>query len=258
MFSNQYPTFQRGRVLKSTMLENLRDYPRNFTELYFQDYSDGIMTGAMISVDESFLTISKGIVKYNGRLYMLEKDVQLPYIAMGKETLVKIKFHNEQLQPDFIACETTVFLDESQSIQRDELELGRFKLKEGAMLRTKHTDFYDFATEYNTVNYIHCEFAGMETSTLHPLLLRAFAKELLMQEPTNTYDILFAMQCLNEERVQRDVILYYVGNRLGIGYRSLTNGQLHSYLSRILQEVKGGNRAQRGSGYGRAQRVIVD
>ncbi|HHW35859.1 MAG TPA: DNA and RNA helicase, partial [Bacillales bacterium] len=170
MFSDQYPTFQRGRVLKSTMLENLRDYPRNFTELYFQDYSDGIMTGAMISVDESFLTISKGIVKYNGRLYMLEKDVQLPYVATGKETLVKIKFHNEQPQPDFIAYETTVFLEESRSIQRDELELGRFKMKEGAMLRTKHTDFYDFATEYNTVNYIHCEFAGMETSTLHPLL----------------------------------------------------------------------------------------
>lgn len=54
------------------------------------------------------------------------------------------------------------------------------------------------------------------------------------------------------------MILHYVGTRLGIEYRSLTNEQFHSYLGRILQEVKGGNRQQRELAYRRAQWVIVD
>ena len=256
LFSNIYPTFEKGRVLKSTMLENLRDYPRDFTELYYQDYSDGIVVGTTISVQESFLVISKGMVKFNGRIYALETDFELPYSATGKETIIKVKFHDEQIHPDFIAFQSTIFLDDNRSLQNGELELGRFKLKEGARLRCQFEDFYDFATEFNTINYIHCQYAGIQTSTIHPLILRSYAKEILKHQLTNCYDISFAMQCLNNGRMEREVILFYIGNRLGVGYKDWTNEQIHQQLGYILQEVKGGKQPPRG--LVRSQRMIVD
>lgn len=238
------------------MLENLRDYPREFTDLYYQDYSDGILAGSTILVQESFLIISKGMVKYNGRIYALETDYQLPYSATGKETIIKVKFHQEQTHPDFKAYQSTIFIDNDCTIKRNELELGRFKLKEGARLRYQYEDFYDLATEFNTINYIHCQYAGIQVSTIHPLILRSYAKELLKHQPTNCYDISFAMQCLNNGRMEREVILFYIGNRLGVGYKEWTNEQIHHHLGSILQEVKGGKQPPRG--LARSQRMIVD
>lgn len=238
------------------MLENLRDYPRDFTELYYQDYSDGIVVGTTISVQESFLVISKGMVKFNGRIYALETDFELPYSATGKETIIKVKFHDEQIHPDFIAFQSTIFLDDNRSIQNGELELGRFKLKKGARLRCQFEDFYDFATEFNTINFIHCQYAGIQASTLHPLIVHSFAKELVRYELVNSYDISFVMQCLNNRRIERAAILFYIGNRLGVGYKDWTNEQIHQQLGYILQEVKGGKQPPRG--LVRSQRMIVD
>ncbi|MBE1555945.1 DNA and RNA helicase [Sporosarcina limicola] len=258
MFYNIYPHFQKGRILKREMLENLRDYPRNVTDSYFQDYSDGIIVGGHILVEETTLVITKGMVKHDGRVYMLDADYLLPYQAIGRETLLKIRFQEERDQHDFTSFTTEIILDDLVQVAENELELGRFKLKLGARLRSTYEDFLDFATEYNTVNYIHCQYAGFQTSTFHPLILQYFAKELLRCEPSNPYDISFALQCLNQERIQREVIYYYLCSKLGIGYQEYTNEKIHTYLSRILREAKGGNRPRSELNIGRPQRVIVD
>lgn len=240
------------------MLENLRDYPRDMTDIFFRDYSDGIIVGAQIVVEEMNLVITKGIVKHKGRVYMLESDFSLPYQATGKETLIKIRFQEESQQRDFTSYMTDVILDEEVQVAENELELGRFKLKLGAELRSIYEDFLDFATEYNTVNYIHCQYAGLQRSTFHPFPLQQFAKELLGNKPTNAYDISFAMQCLNQDRIQREVIYYYLANRLDTGYREYTNEQIHQYLSRILQEGKGWNRSTLEQTSRSPRRMIVD
>lgn len=258
MFYHIVPDFQKGRVLKREMLENLRDYPRNMTEIYFQDYSDGIIAGAQIVVEETNLVITEGIVKHNGRVYMLDADYLLPYHAVGRETLVKIRFHEEQQSSDFIAYSTDVLLDDVLQVAENELELGRFKLKPGARLRSVYEDFQDFATEYNTVNTIYCQYAGFQTTTFHPLILQYFAKELLSSMPSNAYDISFALQCLNQDRIQREVIYYYLANRLGKGYREYTNEQIHHYLSRVLQEGKGWNRSTSEQSSRRPRQMIVE
>ena len=48
MFKNIYPLFERKRLLKKEMLENLRDYPRNIFQILYQSYSDGILSGCNI------------------------------------------------------------------------------------------------------------------------------------------------------------------------------------------------------------------
>ena len=239
------------------MLENLRDYPRDFLDLYFQDYSNGIIAGVNIIVDETTLVITKGIVKYNNQLYMLQTDYELSYQATGKETMLKIRFTEEKNELEFTDFTTGIVLDGAMNLSHNELELGRFKLKPGARLRSAHIDFLDFATEYNTVNYIHCQYSGMHKSTYHPIILQYFAQELLKNRPTNPYDIAFALECLNQDRVQRDVIDFYVSNRLGLDYQEYTNLQIHKYLSRILLDTKNGGRLT-GNSHGRPKRMIVD
>ncbi|GEN36395.1 DNA and RNA helicase [Aneurinibacillus danicus] len=258
MFANLCPTFNKGRILKKEMLENLRDYPRNFIDICFKDYSDGIITGADIVVGEDEFTIGTGIIKHNGTMYMLENEYHLPYHATGAETIIKVRFTEKAVHSDFVSYGTEILLSQDMQVKRDECELGRFKLKEGARLRSEYQDFADLATEYNTINIIHTQYAGIRKSTLHPHILRYFATDILKNNSSNPYDIMFAMQCMNQYIVDRELILHYIANRLEIPYTQYSNEQIHKYLVRIVEEVKRGHHVKPRARYGGPQRVIVD
>lgn len=119
-------------------------------------------------------------------------------------------------------------LDPETTIGEDERELGRFKLKEGAKLRADYPYFLDLTTEYNTWIFAHAEHAGYEQPTLAPAILRYFSYELLKTGTTNAYDLAFAMQGINAERVERNLILHYISSRLGSNHRpgSPADGQM--------------------------------
>ena len=219
------------------MLENLRDYPRNFTDLWLKDYSDGIISGANVLVQENHLTITRGMVKQAGKIYILESQYQLPYHNSGKESLLKIRFMEETSNSDFISSGTEVFIDEDTQVKQDELELGRFKLTEGARLRSEYQGFADLSTEYNTFIIINVEYSGFQKSTISPIILRYFAEEILKSGSADLYDISFAMQCMNQGTVDRELLLYYLANRLKIGYKEYSNLQIHKHLARIVDEV---------------------
>ena len=52
MFKNVYPLFERKRLLKKEMLENIRDFPRDIVDIFFFFFSDGILAGCDIKVKE--------------------------------------------------------------------------------------------------------------------------------------------------------------------------------------------------------------
>lgn len=257
MFGYRYPKFSKGRILKKEMLENLRDYPRNFTDLWLNEYSDGIISGANVLVQENYLTITRGMVKHAGKIYILESEHRLPYRHSDKEVLLKLKFLEETSDNDFITSGTEIFIDEDIQVQEDVLELGRFKLKEGAKLRTEYQGFFDLSTEYNTFNIINVEYAGFRISTLSPVILRYFAEELLKNGSKDFYDIAFAMQCLNQGHVDRELLLHYLANRLQIAYKEYTNVQIHKHLAHIVDETRRGT-SKKADYRPRPQRIIVD
>ncbi|TVX92040.1 DNA and RNA helicase [Paenibacillus agilis] len=258
MFSNSVPQFHKGRILKREMLESIRDYPRILLDIYSQYEADGVLTGAEVTVGESELTIAKGIVKHNGIVYVLDQAYKLPYKATGKETLLKIRFEEPETISDFVSHRSVIVLHEDANLQRNELELGRFKLKAGARLRSEYQSFADLATEYNTFNVIHVPYAAYETSTLHPLIIRYFATELLKSGTNHVYDVSFAMQALKDGNVPRDLLLHYITQRIGGGYRSYTNVQIHKHLTRILDEARSGRRASGDMMRSGMQRIVVD
>ncbi|CAH1228384.1 MULTISPECIES: hypothetical protein [Paenibacillus] len=45
MFTHVYPHFQKGRILKTAMLEQLPDYPRDYLELCYRNYANALLPG---------------------------------------------------------------------------------------------------------------------------------------------------------------------------------------------------------------------
>lgn len=257
MITNVYPHFQKGRILKREMLENLRDFPRDAVDLYFQDYSDGIIAGLHLIVKGMDVTVTKGIVKYDKQLYLLNEDCTLSYEATEIETALLLQFAVAEQQPDFTQHTVTLQLANAHVLPERTLELARFKLKAGAILRTSYTDFADFGTEYNTLNYVYCQYAGRQVSTYHPIMLKTYARELLAKRPTNPYDIAFAFDCLNKERMEREAVDYYISARLELPLQQLSNEQAHHYLTKILSNGQSNKRG--ADGYtGRPVRMLVD
>jgi len=258
LFANLFPNFGTGRILKKEMLECLRDYPRDFFDVYFKDYSNGIIAGADAVVGENIITIERGIVKHNGRIYILEKDYELPYNYTNSEALIKIKFLDENVKGDFIQYSTNIFIDSSAALGSDELELGRFKLREGAILRSDYTDFFDLTTEYNTINIVNVEYSALDKSTLKPFILKYFSRILLECNSENINDILFAMQCLNTGSIEREVLIYYISKRWGIEIKEYTNMEIYKYLCHIVKEVKSGKKRPVEARNEGPMRIIVD
>lgn len=258
MFSDLHPEFNRGRILKREMLENLRDYPRNFVDIWFNNYSNGIISGTGVLVKDNHLTVTKGIIKHAGRIYMLDRDHNIPYSNTGREVLLKVKFLDMASNNDFKCYHTEILIDEDTGIKKNELELGRFKLKEGAKLRSDYRGFADLSTEYNTVNIINVEYSGIGKSTVSPLVLGYFSAEILKSGSANPYDIAFAMQCMSQGTVNRELILHYISNRLKSEYREYTNLQIYKNLLRIAGETGKNVIAKPEFRHGGSQRILVD
>lgn len=257
MFANIIPKFGKGRILKKEMLENLRDYPRSFIDIYFKDYSNGIISGADTRICESTIIVKTGIVKHEGTIYMLENEFEMPYYQTNKEVLIKIRFDGEGGDTDFKSLNSKILIDDNTEIAKNEFELGRFKLREGAILRSEYKDFYDFSTEYNTVNVINVEYAGLKKSTISPMILNYFANIVLKNNPDNMFDIAFALECLNANTLEREAILYYISNRLGMDYKDYPNVQIYKYLTFIVREIESGKK-RKVDMPNKPSRIIVD
>lgn len=253
----QYPFFKKGRILKIEMLENIRDYPRDVLAVYNEYLSDGIICGLMPKVDKEIITFSKGIVKYNGDLYVISAPTSITYGETEVEVIIKLGFYDELRDNDYETQYIDIGIDNDLEIQDNQIELGRFKLKTGAYLRSDYQDLYDFTTEYNTINIVNVQYSGYEKPTLSNMILKYFAKEALATRTQNNMDINFSMLCLNNSRVERDVIYNYVAYKLNEEIIELDNVKLHDKLVKILGNIKRENSGLKKS-RASSQKIILD
>ena len=253
----KYPYFSSGRIFKQEMLQILRDFPRDVLDVYNEDLSDGIVCGLTPKVDKDIITFSKGIVKYNGRLYVMSSPTSLSYKETDAEVAVKLNFYEEIRNKDYLTQYTEIEIDPSVRLKESQLELGRFKLKKGAYLRSAYKDLYDFTTEYNTINIVHALYAGYKEPTISGLILKYFAREALSARTQEHMDITFCMMCLNSPRVERQVICQYIAYKLEEELQDMTNEGIHGKLVKILEKIK-----REGTGLKRkkslGQKIIVD
>lgn len=245
MFQNTYPVFEAKRLLKKEMLENLRDFPRRLFDLQYQTYSDGILAGCDISGNETELTVLPGIVLYKGVPYFLDKPHSVSVRAGGNLLYVKVHFWDKAMGAGGDEFFSQIVVDELEPDTDQELELARFKLQAGARLRSEYVDFYDYDTEFDTVNRIHAPYAAPGNVSIWPRICQGFVKELIKYPVTNLWDSAFCLSCLQlTEAMPYEALRTYLNMRLGWD-RDYTNEQIYSALKRILRENGG---REEGSG----------
>lgn len=259
MFENNYPLFSAGRILKTEMLEELRDYPREFFNIRFSEYSDGIISGCDIEVTDNFIVVKKGIIKYGGLIYILTEDKPIRYENNNKLVCLKVRFLASIRDNDFLKNSTEVYIDEEIDKKENEMELCRFKLREGAKLRVDYTSFQDFATEFDTVNVINVPYGSIEGSSLSPKITRYFGEELIRYDLKDPWDIQFASTCIqSKDPIEKSIITNYLVFKINIARKEYSNEDLYYYLEQALRKAKEGNNGEGTESRGRYKRILID
>lgn len=246
MFINDYPLFIPKKILKIDMLENLRDYPRDMIRIFYQNYSDGIITGCDIKINEMELILKPGIIKFGGVIYMLNEEVKMTYKPTNSLVYFKIRFEKEKKEKNKIINETELVIEEEE-LAENEMELCRFRLQNGARLRDKYINLGDFNTKYDTINRLYVPYAAEGKSTIWIDFLRYFAREIIKKQ-AETLDVTFAMHILGSSGyVNREYIESYINQRLGHYGNEYTNKEIYENLALISDMVKQGERIAKGA-----------
>jgi len=251
MFECKIPLFNPA-PLRKEILESMRDLAVSEQVARYGEYSDGILAGCGLFEQGMKIGVAGGLVKFAGRVYVLRQRDSVTYRATDSWTVLKIQFGNEKLNRDFRIFEGSLALDANTNILPNEIELGRFKLKQGSRLRTEYVDFQDMETEYDTVNPLNIPYAGIGEHTLCPIILTHFAKEAYPYA-IDPIDIAFCTCCLaNSGVMSRESIRMYIWRRLGMAGKMFDNGELHAHLADVLAEMKG---ISRKGGLGRPKGI---
>lgn len=253
-----FPLFEDAHILRTSMLIQLRDYAFTYGRLEYQDYSNGIISGCKLTTTEDTITLNQGLIHYANHIYLITEPLSLEYYPSDEWVLFKIRFLDETQKNGCIYRAVEIELTDDMEIATNEFELCRFKLQQGARLRSDYVDFYDRNTEYDTLNTIHSPFSAPNKSSISPEITCAFAKESLNYE-TDQLDKSFFMQALNgKTALNRDSIEFYLAIKFQMEYTKLTNEEIFKSLCELLDEFK--NRGERDIKRDVAKRhqIIVD
>lgn len=243
MFKNIYPLFESKRILKKEMLENLRDYPRALFQIRYQDYSDGILWGCNLETKEKVIRIEPGVLLWRNMPYLLEEPYRIPHESSGRTAYLKVRFSDRSSGNGQYEYRSQISISEEEPEEGYEIELARFKLQPGARLRDAYTDFYDYCTEYDTLNRIHVPYASPERHSIWPRMLQCFASSMMEYPMQDARDQAFCLNCLQlTEAMPYRAVKSYLDVRMG-QKRDYSNAEIYDGLKSILQQVS-------GTGYG--------
>ena len=239
MIEQKIPIFTDMRFLKNEMLRCLRDFPRDITDILLAPYSDGVVTGLDLTVTNEVIRITPGIVKTGGRLLLLKEGIEIPYQPRGQRQALKLIFEEPYDGLDFKGQQGVISLEDEIECQPGEMELARFQLEEGAYLRSDYQDLLDFSTGYNTLNLVHQPYSGLKEATIHPAILRYFARALISYRTESSSDIALCYQILNQsDSMSKETLNAYFQMRLGDEVVATDNVEIHTKLVKILEKAK--------------------
>lgn len=240
-----YPTFGCGRILKKELLWALRDYSYSALQLKYRNYPDGIISGCGIRVEDNILYVSPGMVKCGGFIFLLTGEEGVEYAPTEKDTCLKFRLVEREELADYTRYITELALDEQLLRKQNEIEICRFKLKEGARLRTDYKDFYDMQTEYDTVNPADATWSAAGHNTLSKEVTDFFARKVLECENAQERDISFAWLLLQSgEAVNYEILMDYIAGKTG-REKGMTVDPAEAFrlLEKILDGIRRGTDA---------------
>ena len=237
MFYYEVPQFEKKRLLRTEMLEQIRDLPRDYLEILYAGYSDGILYGCTPRWTERKLVIGPGILRYHEHLYFMKEPFQMRCENQDKIRYLKVQFQTPVKENGSLIGKTRIYLDSIVPDPVDEIELCRFRLQEGARLRYIYENFADCITEFDTIHLVNVPWASPEKPSLHPIILKQFAVEIVKKRDKDALDSSFAINILaNKGIMTEDAVRMYIdtciGNEAGKGNEGLYYGLMEILKTR--------------------------
>lgn len=252
------PLFSKGNLLSQEMLESMRDYEIQFAQNIYAGYSDGIITGLKVSVEQGIVYIEQGIIKYQDRLFFISEKTQVYIRPINDWQVLKLVFADVERTRTFEKQEMTIEVSGNLQKERNKIEICRVRLQDGARLRSEYRNLEDMRTEYDTINVLDAQWAAYEKSSINPQILMEFAKEARKGNLENSQDVTFLQQILNSngQALDRDLIQFYLDSRLGKKEEDYTNLEIYQGLCRALKQIRSG--VEQRTEMRRPRRMIVD
>lgn len=265
-----YPKFEKGRILRQEALWALRDYSYEALALRYQNYSDGVISGCELRAEDSAVVIAPGILKCGGFIFLKKEPERIPVCPAEKDISLKFRLKGQEQFADFIRYTTETVLDETTARGNGEIELCRFKLKKGSVLRSSYKDFYDIQTEYDTLNLADSTWSGAGGAALNKYITDYYAREIMKCPSADAFDLYFAGLCLQSgEAVCREALEGYIQRKSG---GSLENDRPETadqdadefgkrkfrQLKNILENIKAGRRIGKDEPESRRQMIVMD
>lgn len=253
-----YPAFERGRIMKKELLWALRDYSYSALRLQYQDYPDGIISGCRVRTEGDMLCIAPGLIKCRDFIFLLAEESQVAYAPTNGYTSLKFRLVKKEELADYTLYRSEFALDERLERGPGEIEVCRFQLKEGAVLRTGYKDFYDIQTEYDTVNLASATWSAAGRNTLSKEVTDYFARKVLECEKAEEKDVQFAYLLLNgKEAVNYGVLEDYIARKTGEKRRNLDTAEAFEKLEGILNGIRKGKGEYGTGNAGTDHRMII-
>ncbi len=236
MFHHDEFRFYANTVLTSAQLQETSHYAAQMLDLMYAGYSDGIISGAHVSVEDDFLLVSSGMIRHHGKLYHMEKSERIPYLHTGTRTVLKLRFLDVQERENGLRYDTELILSEDEHLFPYEMELGRFWSEPGAMLRIDDGGWKEMAAAHNYFDIRNVPYAAIGVSTIAPFITYAFAREMEDKGDQTSYDIAFCMQALTKLPVDREVICRYLAACGEKRAQEPTNEQIYEGFLNVLDK----------------------
>ncbi len=253
------PVFESGTVLTQEMLESLKNYAIDLGTLGLAGYSDGIVSGCGVTMSGNILYVNRGIIMFAGNLYFLPQEMKIMIHPGNDWQVLRLQVGSMSRDKNFLIGELRLELTSDLTETQNKIEICRFRLQNGAMLRNQYRDFNDLSTEFDTINEIYAQWSGYQKKTISNRILIEFAKEARKKNTQNPQDILFIQQILmlNGKSMSREAILYYLSVRLNKPYKDMSNEEIYRSFCEVLRTCKFGTDMQR-TRTREDRRIIVD
>jgi len=199
-----------------------------------------VLAGTDLCVTDDAITIGSGILYWMGIPYVMKEEYSLSYEATERTSYLKVKFLEKQHSVEQRAYLTQLYISAEPAKDEQELELARYKLQKGARLRMEYTDYFDYNTEFDTLNRLYMPYASVGKSTIWPQITKTFARTMLNNSVKNPLDSAFCLSCLQSDRgIASEMLFRYLNIRLDEKRDAYSNREIYQALGRILAEQSG-------------------
>ena len=238
-------SFLHGNILTKEMLDETYAYPRNFVELKYNDYSDGIITGLDFVEKDGTMYLTKGFVKFKGEYYFLLENINLTnyFLDMKKNskrqstTYYLYLKRSEPIKAGSIIVRNLDLYVSEENKQDEFFSLCRFFGNESNMNLPRlngsgeQKPFYDLIDNNLYVNLIDTLYAMPGKATYHPFLFKAVAEYLEQKPNKSILDNVILMQIQNMKVLSIDAMKTYI-NAVGCDDEKSTNrkGLFYSFI----------------------------